>query len=193
MSKRKGRGRLSSIDLLPEHAKPAVQEALQLLADSNLTQQSILAALNAKLADLDPPVDPISKSAFNRKSMSFAAAAEKLTATREMASIMAERMDEQPDGDVGLMLGETIKSLIYDVMLDGMLNDESPSIVLLKAASEALAKVEAGRLANAKTQQIKARDFVVKAADMAESAATAQGLTAETVAAIRSEILGVKA
>lgn len=191
MAGRKGRGRLSSIDLLPDHADEAVQEALARLAERDMDQQSILAALNSRLASLDPPVGPISKSAFNRFSMRFAVQTRKLTEGREMAAAMAEKMDELPEGDVGLMLGETVKVLINDVIMDGMLSGESPGIGVLKEAANALKALEQGRLANLRTSQIKARDFVEKAADVAASAASAQGLTAETVAAIRGEILGV--
>jgi len=191
MIRRKGRGRLSSIEMLPDHAAEAVQEALSRLAERDMDQQSILADLNARLAGLDPPVPSISKSAFNRYSMRFAAQAGKLAEAREMAAAMAERMDEMPEGDVGLMLGETVKVLINDVIMDGMLSGESPSILVLKEASNALKALEQGRLANAKTSQIKVRDFVEQAADVASTAAQANGLTSDTVAAIRSEILGV--
>lgn len=192
MKNMRGRGRLSSIDLLPDHANQAVNEALAQLGERNMEQQEILAELNGKLAALDPPVDPISRSAFNRYSLRFAAQFTKLAEGREMAAAMAERMDEMPEGDIGLMLAETVKVLINDVVMDGMLSGESPSIGVLKEASNALKALEQGRLANAKTSQIKVRDFVEQAADVASTAAAEQGLTAETIAAIRGEILGVK-
>jgi len=190
---RKGRGRLSSIEMLPEHAQPAVQLALEELSARDREQQDILADFNAALAKLDPPVEPISKSAFNRYSMRFAYQARKLTEAREMAASMAERMDDMPEGDVGLMLGETVKILINDVVMNEMLSGKSPSILVLKAASDSLAKLETGRLANARTAQIKVRDFIEKAADAAADAATAKGLTDDTVQSIRSEVLGVNA
>lgn len=191
-TRRKGRGRLSSIDLLPEHAEPAVQEALAMLADRSMDQRSILEALNANLAALDPPVAAISKSAFNRYSMRFAVQGRKLAEAREMAGAMAEKMDDLPEGDIGLLLGETIKTLINDVVVDQMLSGESPSIALLKVAAESLKHLEAGRLANAKTAQIAAKDFVRKAADAATDAAIASGLTDETTDSIRQKILGIK-
>jgi hypothetical protein len=50
MAKQK-RGRLSSIDLLPEQAEPHVLAALKALRERKKPQQQILAELNAALAD----------------------------------------------------------------------------------------------------------------------------------------------
>lgn len=191
MSKsRVGRGRLSSIDLLPEHAERAVQNALDALRARDVPQTQILAQLNFELAALDPPVDPVSKSAFNRHSMRFSAQARRLTEAREAASAMAERLDDMPEGDVGLLLGETIKSLINDVLLDEMLTGESPSMKVLHVASDALHRLERARHDNAKTAELRNK-FVKKAADAVESAAKEKGLTVDTIDGIKAAILGV--
>lgn len=190
-TRRRGRGRLSSIDLLPDHAREAVAEALQLLAEKSMTQESIREALNAKLAGLDPPVDPISSSAFNRYSMRFSAQAGKLAEAREAAAAMAEKMDDLPEGDIGLLANETIKTLINDIVMDGFLTGESPSISLLKEASLALGRLEQGRLANARTKKI-AEGFVKKAADAVEEFAKERGLSADVVQAMRAKVMGVE-
>jgi hypothetical protein len=56
----RGRGRLSTIDTLPEAAEPIVAMALQDLRQRKKPQLQILAALNGSLADLG--VKSISKS-----------------------------------------------------------------------------------------------------------------------------------
>lgn len=191
MSRRSGRGRLSSIDLLPDHADAVVQQALAKLAERKEPQNRILDGLNFQLAALDPPVEPISKSAFNRHSIGFARQARQLTEAREAAAAMAERLDDMPEGDIGLLLGETIKSLINDALLDGMLNGESASIKQLQAASDALHRLERARRDNAETRRITDK-FVKKAADAVEAAAKEKGLTVDTVQAIKREILGIR-
>ena len=72
---RQGRGRLSSIDLLPDVAEEAIVWALEQLRERKLPQNVIHAEFNEMLLDLnaqhdlDPPIEPISKSAFNRYSV----------------------------------------------------------------------------------------------------------------------------
>ena len=51
IDRREGRGRLSSIDLLPDEAEPEVVWALEQLRDRKLPQTAILAEFNERLAD----------------------------------------------------------------------------------------------------------------------------------------------
>ena len=56
------RGRLSTIDMLPEEAQPFICEALDALRKRKKPQTQILSVLNLKLGGID--CAPISKSAF---------------------------------------------------------------------------------------------------------------------------------
>ena len=62
--RREGRGRLSSIDLLPEEAEEDVVWALEQLRARNLPQTVILAEFNERLADKG--IEAISKSSWSR-------------------------------------------------------------------------------------------------------------------------------
>lgn len=188
---RKGRGRLSTIDMLPAEADEAVAWALEALRERKLTQTEILLQFNARLAALEPPVDPVSKSAFNRWSLRFAQQARRVEEARQAAAALAERLDDLPEGDVGLMLGETIKALINDVLLDEMVDGGSPSMKMLNAAADSLYRLERARRDNVETAKIARDRFVEKAAEAAETVAREKGLTADTVRAIKAEILGV--
>ncbi|HET7410085.1 MAG TPA: phage protein Gp27 family protein, partial [Paracoccaceae bacterium] len=170
---RHGRGRLNSIELLPDHADGAVRWAMDALAQREWPQVLILERFNEMLAELDPSVGPISSSAFNRFSMRFAAQARRLTESREMAAALAERLDDLPEGDVGLMLIETIKTLINEVLLDGMVAGESPGLKGLLDAAEAVQRLELARKANAGVAAEARKAFVKTAADAVEKAATA--------------------
>ncbi|MEM9063804.1 MAG: phage protein Gp27 family protein [Pseudomonadota bacterium] len=193
MARRRGRGKLSSIEKLPEHAEAAVQWALDALTERQYDQVLILERFNEMLAELDPPCGPISRSAFSRYSIRFAAQARRLTEAREAAAALAERLDDMPDGDIGLMLGETIKALINDALLDNIMDGGSPSMKTLRDAAESVQRLEMARKANVDTAARARRDFVRKAADAVDRAATAKGLTRETAEKIKAEILGVEA
>lgn len=191
MARRKGRGKLSSIELLPDHADDAVRWALEALSERKYPQTLILERFNEMLADLDPPCGSISASAFSRFSVRFAQQARKVTEAREAAAALAERLDDMPEGDIGLLLGETIKALINDVLLDNMVEGKPVSIKLLRDAAEAIQRLEAARKSSHEIGAKARRHAVQKAADAVESAASAKGLSRETVETIKAEILGV--
>jgi hypothetical protein len=185
------RGRLSSIDLLPAQAEPHVLAALKALRERKKPQQQILAELNAALADYG--IRPISRSAFNRKALWLAAYGRQLEHAREIAAIVAEKLDEAPAGDVGLLLGETLKTIIFDVLSEASLSDESASMKMLAQASIALRNLEQARRMSVQTRQKIMTDFVRKAGEAVEKVAEQRGLTAETVEVIKAQILGVRA
>jgi hypothetical protein len=185
------RGRLSSIDLLPEQAEPHVLAALKALRERKKPQQQILAELNAALADYG--IKPISRSAFNRKALWLAAYGRQLEHAREIAAVVAEKLDEAPAGDVGLLLGETLKTIIFDVLSEASLSHESASMKMLAQASIALRNLEQARRMSVQTRQKIMTDFVRRAGEAVEKVAEQRGLTAETVDVIKAQILGVRA
>lgn len=184
------RGRLSSIDLLPEAAEPHVARAIQELKERKKPQAQILDELNANLADHG--IKPVSKSAFNRKALWLASYGEQLARAREIAAVLAEQLDNAPEGDVGLLLGETIKTLVFDVVSEASLSDRSASMKMLATAAEALRDLERARELSVKTRAQIMRDFSRKAEDAVERVARERGLSADTVADIKRQILGVR-
>lgn len=183
------RGRLSTIDMLPDEAGEDVRWAIGELNARKRTAESIRLELNERLLGLG--CDPISSSSFNRYSVFIARHGQAMSQVRGVAALIAERMDEEPDGDVGLLLAETIKTMIYDVMMQEALSDEAPSMKMLLAAAEAVQRLELARSTNLKAAHFKREKFIEKAAEMAEEVAREKGLGTETVEAIKSAILGV--
>lgn len=183
------RGRLSSIDMLPDEARSDVQWAIDQLNARKRTAESIRLELNERLLALG--CDPIQKSSFNRYSLHLAAHGAAMLQMRQAAATFAERMDEEPDGDVGLLLIETIKSLVYSVMMAQQEGD-TPDMKMLLAAANAMQKLEFARSANHKTAALKREKFVNDAADAVEKAAKEAGLSAERAAQIRRDVLGVR-
>ena len=175
--------------MLPEHAEAAVARALAQLAERQLTQVEILSALNAELAALDPPVGAISASAFNRFSLRFSAQARRLREAREAAAAIAERMEDMPEGDVGLMVGETIKALLNDLMLDRVVDGGSLSMADLRAAAETVQRLESARKTSHDVQA-RARDHVMRRAAQAVETAVAEGRIEPEAARRAREIMG---
>lgn len=182
------RGRLSSIDLLPEEVAPDIQWAYEEIKARRMPQLQILGELNKRLADRG--LKRLSKSAFNRKVMWLVGHGDALLRAREIAAVMAEKLDDVPEGDVGLLLGEVIKSIVFDLVSDGQLND-SVSMNMAVQASVALQKLEDARRLSVETRVKVAKSFARKAADAVEAAGQAKGMTRDTIEAIKAKILGI--
>lgn len=167
--------------------------AMAALKDRKKPQAQILRVLNMELDVLGLDIAPISKSAFNRKALWLASYGRQIENAREIASVLSERLDETPDGDVGLLLGETLKTLIFDVLSEASLSQKSPSMVMLGVASEALRNLEKARELSVTTRVKIERDFIKDAKKAVDRVAKEKGLTKDTIAAIKSQILGVRA
>ena len=113
---RKGRGRLSSLDLLPEEAQDDLIWAIGELNRRERSQADILSELNDRLEVKG--IEPISRSAFNRKSMRLAKRAMQMEERKHLYSGIADRLTPEEVGKADLVLGEFLKTLI-DELLDG--------------------------------------------------------------------------
>ena len=110
------RGRLSSLDLLPEEARDDLIWAIAELNKRERTQADILFELNDRLEVKG--IEPISRSAFNRKAMRLAKRSMQIEERRHIYAGIAERLTPEEVGKADLVLGEFLKTLI-DELLDG--------------------------------------------------------------------------
>lgn len=184
------RGRLSKIDLLPDEARPDVEWAIAELNARRRTAESIRLELNERLLAIG--CGPIEKSSFNRYSLHLAAHGAAMMQVRQVAAMFAERMDEEPEGDVGLLLVETIKSLVYAVMMKAQEGDDLPDIKILLAAADAARSLELARVTSLKAAAFKREKFIESVAEEAEKVAKEAGLSSDRAAQIRRDILGVR-
>lgn len=195
--RRRGRGRLNRIDQLPEEADEHVAWARQALTEREMHQTDILDELNRRLATLDPPVKPISASGFNRYSMGFALQARTVMQAREMAATFAEKIEDGGEGDIGLLVGETVKTLINDILMGVLAEGGMPDMGLLRTAAEAVERLEKARATSHRTTVMSREHVNKRAAEAVEDLATeltaehrkSIGLTADTVEAIKRKIL----
>ena len=192
----RGRGRLSSIDLLPEEAQEDVQWALAELAARKRTQEDILQSFNLRLAVKG--LEPISKSAFNRKAIRTANTAYRLGEVREIAGVLAERFTEETDRDaeqLTILVSEMIKSLIFEMLESARSLKANPLTAEMMAnlANALKASEQAEKVAADKKEKVSSMRERTKAqADEAiERVAAIKGLSAEAKEAFRRELFGI--
>jgi len=199
-----GRGKLSSIDRLPEEADEAIAWANEALRDRKMPQTEILREFNARLADKG--IRGVSKSAFGRHSVRLAVEVRKLKAARDITEAVMARLPPGERSDATLALSELVKFRLTELVT----SDDEPSAKGLANVTLALNRLSTiarreqdARIAGKKDQRDDETREKAEAAEQAEAnrAAAEQveriggeaGLSAERIARIRREVLGVQA
>lgn len=186
MTRRNGRGRLSSIDLLPDAADPIVAWAFQELKDRDRLQKDIHAEFNDRLEEIG--AGPISLSAFNRHSIRLAAMARRHEETQRITAALMERLEPGQTDDLTIMAAETIKTLIFEMLEDG--DDLTPKAAM-ELARALQSAVNSQRLSVDRKRAIQAQ-FENQVDDAIEKVSAEKGLTADQAAFFRREVLGVR-
>lgn len=183
---RKGRGRLSSLDTIPDEGQDDVLWALGELNQRARTQQDILAELNERLEAKG--IDPISRSAFNRRAVRLAAAARRLEESRYLFAGLADQFtpDRIDEGNVGL--GEVIKTLIFELLDPDRGHTPETAMQLARAYQ---ATISGQRISSDRRRKLEA-DYQEKVARTIDTVAKEGGLSAERIAQLRRDFLGVR-
>lgn len=181
--KRKGRGRPSSIDQLPEDLRVEINAALR---DRKLTQTRILEAINPVLDARGEK--PISKSALGRYAMAVEEKGAMMREAREAADALVGGLGENKGTDLGRAVTELVKTLSFNLVLnDGDVDvDTLNKVALISQRIERASVLSQEREKKIKTQALEA------AADAVEETAAEGGLSDEAADMIRRQILGVK-
>lgn len=200
-SRRAGRGRLSSIEMLPEECDEDIAWANAELREKKMPQTEILRQFNARLADRG--LKGISKGAFSRWSVRVAIEMRKLDASRQIMDVVLQRLEPGERSDSMIAATELLK---YRILEQVMAEDE-PDPKLLLNATLALQRLSATAAREAEVQRRDKRDqqadaerqaeqdklarVEAEAADKVAKIATEAGLNAERIAAIRKGVLGL--
>jgi len=191
----KGRGRLSSIQLLPPECSHVVMWAAAELQESARTQLEIYQDFMAKLEEVqrqsrgEVDFKIPSFSAFNRYSIALDAMTRDLNETREMAAAIAGTLDAKESDDLTIVAVEAVKSLVFTLLRTrrGKIDEKGA-----KALADALrSAAQAQGVSTARLQKVQAE---TKAAAKAAVAAVvkAKGITVEGANEILDKFLGVK-
>lgn len=185
-----GKDRLSSIDLLPPEAEEDVAWAFAELRARKKTKEEIHESFNLRLAVKG--LGPISRSAFSRASVRTARMAGRLGEVREIATALASRFEDGGDEDLTLLVSETIKSLIFEMLENaGKLKADGLTAEMMANLATALKSAEQAKKVTADTRKVIEANFKKKADAAIDSAAGVKGLSSEAKAEFRRLLFGV--
>ncbi|MCC7097282.1 MAG: DUF3486 family protein [Thermomonas sp.] len=131
-ARREGRGRLSSIDMLPDECDPDISWAIEALELREMPQTEILREFNARLADRG--VRGVSKGAFSRWSLRRAQELKRQAGARMLMNIVSERVGPADRSSEMIAAIELVKYRI----LETLTATGEPDIKLLTNAALAL-------------------------------------------------------
>jgi uncharacterized protein YejL (UPF0352 family) len=191
-----GRGRLSSFDLLPTEAEGIVAWAAAKLADREKTQTDIYAEFVGKCEALmaehrgELEFDIPAFSSFNRYSIRQARLSKRLTETREIVAVLAQKHDAKASDDLTIIAGEMIKSVVLHMLGDGA---DGVAPKELKALADAFRAAQAAQNMSSDRRAKEDAKLAERVTEAVDTVAKAAGMTKETAEKIKSEILGVQA
>lgn len=194
----RGRGRLSSMEMMPEAADEALAFANTELRLRRMPQTEILRRMNAMLADHG--IRPVSVGTFSRYSLRMAIEVRKIAASREITNAVMARLPKGDRSETTVAAIELVKHRLIELIM----GKDDPDPQLLASASLALMRLSSTALVEAKGQLLdqqekreqvereKAHDReLAAAAQTATKIAEEAGLSAERIAAIRQGVLGL--
>jgi len=185
----------STIDRLPADIKSTLQ---QLLQDPRVSQLEVTAQINM-LLEAEGHEERVSKSAVNRYAVKMADVGEKLRQSRDVADMYISKVGAAPQGQMGLLINEILRTLAFDLSLkiqDADLSDPetlASTIDQVKALALATQRLEQSAMINIKrASEIRkqALDDVAKKVDAVAGETTAP-MTAEDFKKIIRESYGV--
>lgn len=186
-------GRQSSVDKLP---RDILEQLQALLRDPRVTQLDATAKINAILSAEGRP-ERVSKSAVNRYSVRMEEVGKKLRESREIAEMWIAKVGAAPQGQLGHLVNEMLRSLAFDLTLklqdNALAVDDMPAVIdMLKQLSLAVQRLETGATLNVKREaEIRKQEREAVANEIAEEA-KAQGMDDEQAKFWRRKVLGVK-
>ncbi|WP_321367613.1 DUF3486 family protein [uncultured Desulfuromusa sp.] len=184
----------SSIDLLPDEVRDQLNE---LLRDRKVTQKDAVLRINQILEEMDHP-ERLSKSAVNRYDMKMREVGAKLQQSREVADMWINKLGAAPQGKIGNLVNEILRSLSFDLSLkasDLDLEDveNMPAVAgMLKDLALTTMRLEKAANLNVEREREIRQQALQDAAETVADTAIQRGLTKEDAQFWREQVLGIK-
>ncbi|RLA20262.1 MAG: hypothetical protein DRQ62_10775 [Gammaproteobacteria bacterium] len=179
-------GRKSTIDLLPEALKQALNA---LLRDPAVTQLEAAEEVNRLLKQAGEE-ERISKSSVNRYSMKMDKIGAKLKQSREISKMWIAELGSQPQGQVGHLLNEVVRNLAFDTAIALSEEEEPVPPKLIRELSIAIEKLERAASVNEKrTMEIKQQARAEAAEELTKELKN-EGISEAVEASIKRILLG---
>ncbi|UIY44129.1 phage protein Gp27 family protein [Methylobacterium radiotolerans] len=174
------------MDLLPEEAQEDVLWAVGELNKREKTIDAILFEFNDRLAAKD--IDPISRSAFHRKSLKLAAMSNRLNEARHIFQGLAPQFTAEKVDEHTVVLGEFIKLLIFELAQaeGGDLGTKGA----MELARAHLAVIQGQKISSDRRAKLEA-DFKKDAAAAIEKVTKTRGVSAEVAEDLRRQLFNV--
>ncbi len=177
----------SSIKTLP----PELLEQLQdWLRDPSISQLEATERLNELLIEIGEK--PRSKSAVNRYAVQMNEIGAKIQQSREVADMWVGKFGNQPQGKVGQLLNEMVRTLAFEGIVSLSEEDGGIDPKSLKDLAQAIKALEDAATINEKRQREIEKAVLEKAAAETEKAVVQAGLSNDKADEIKLKILGIK-
>ena len=177
-----GTGGRSSVDRLPDTLREAVDQAI---ADG--------ATIDEITARIREGGEQCSRSAVGRYAKNMRDLIRQQQETDRAIKAWVQELGERPEGDTGLFLIETLRTMVLATMAALNGRDEPASLEELGRLSLILRRIEGTdklRRDRERAEKAEREEKATKAEKAAEKAERQGGLSAETVAAIREAVEG---
>ena len=139
----------SSIERLPDDIRDKLHE---LLRDPRVTQLEATKRINAILEEEGLP-DRVSKSAVNRYAAKMEEVGAKLRQSREIAKMWIGKLGAAPQGEVGKLLNEMVRTLAFEMTLNLSEGTIEAEPKMLKDLAIAIERLERAATTNLKREQ----------------------------------------
>lgn len=185
----KKKNRRSKVELLPADIRDQLN---RMIRDGEMQQIEIVEVINQLITAKGLPEDQqLSKSGFNRYAKRMEDIGAKIRQSREVAEVWTTKLGNAPTSEVGKLLQEVVRTLAFETSMNMAENDKPAEPKAISQLALAIQRVEQAAMTSHKRETEIRKAFASEAADAAEKVATQQGLTAEGVAALKREILGI--
>jgi Protein of unknown function (DUF3486). len=182
-------GQKSSIDRLPDDLR---KKLIELLNDPAVTQAEIVDLINTEAGE-----DLLSKSSLNRYAQKMKRFSEKNRQAKEVADAYLDKFGAEGRNKLGKVVNEQIRLIAFDLVTDlddlkesGKSDPQLITDVIFKV-SRGLKDLEQAEKLNAdREQEIRTR-VLAEAVEKVDSIGRRDGISTETMAEIRKELLGL--
>lgn len=174
----------SKIAALPKDLRDQLNAWLR---DKSRTCTDIALQLNELLAEHGIEA-VISRSAVNRYAQKMDKAGAKIQQSREIAEMWIGKLGAMPQGKVGLLLNELVRTLAFDAAVKLGQGERAVTPKMLREMATAIQRLEQATSLSVKREA----EIRAQAAEAAGKVAKKQGLSADTAKAIREAIEGAE-
>lgn len=184
----------SKIQQLPDDIRSQLSAMLR---SGSMSQKDILEEVNQLILESGlPPEEQISRSAMNRFAKRMEEAGSRMAQAREVAEVWTSKLGQAPTSEVGKLLQEFVRTMAFETsmkMMDASDGEDGKMIDPKSLGQLALViqRVEQAAMTSHKVEKEIRAAFAAEAATAAEKIVKSAGLTAETAAEIRRQILGI--